>query len=150
MLEREILLVRDAGDDGSSAIEDPGTGTPLGSVRPTARRGWLPLPPVLEVREADDAPLVFTVRRAWSFAPRFEVRDAEGRPIGQLAGPMVADGGGRTVALLGGDGAFRSRDGTMLARVRRARHGTEIHFADAPGTDPFARMLLLAAVLRNG
>jgi hypothetical protein len=147
MLERPRLLVRRAAN-GSSAIEDATSGTPLGSARLAAPARWLPFWPVLEVREADDAPLVFTVRRAWSLVPRFEVRDAEGRPVGFVAGRAVADGGGRYLALLGADGAFRGRDDSVLARVVRAGKGIEIRFADAAAPDPFARMLLLAAVLQ--
>src|SRR5262249_37933197 len=58
---------------------------------------WL-LPTVLEVHENDDAPLVFTMQRRWKLAPTWIVRDAEGRLVGQVAGPYLEDPWGRRVA----------------------------------------------------
>jgi hypothetical protein len=151
MLERQGLLVRDADDAGSRAIEDAAAGSLLGSARPVAARpGWLPSRPVLEVREADDAPLVFTVRRVWSLVIRYEVRDAEGRPVGSVAGPVLFTRDGRRVATLAPDGAFRGVDGDVLGRMSRAKGGVELHFADAVAADPFGKMLLLATVLVGG
>lgn len=149
MLERARLMVRDALADGSQPIEDPATGVALGSARPTAGPAlWLLAWPVLEVREAEDAPLVFTVRRTWSLLSRYEVRDAEGRPVGSLAGRFVMERTGRQFATLGPDGAFRTRDGNILARVMYANRGTEISFSEVLAADPYGKMLLLAAVLR--
>jgi hypothetical protein len=146
MLERGTLLVRDGGG-GVRAVVDGATGLALGSARPTgAGPRWLPGRPVLEVREAGDAPLLFTVRRGWSLAPRHEVRDAEGRLVGTLAGPRVS-GRGRPVAVRGADGAYRAADGRVLARVALGKGGTEVNFSDAVAADPFAKMLLLAAAL---
>src|SRR4051812_33817033 len=125
MLERARLLVRDTLADGSQPIEDPATGVPLGSARPSAGPALWPLArQVWEVREAEDAPLVFTVRRAWSLLSRYEVRDAEGRPVGSLAGCFVSERRGRPLAQLGPDGAFRTRDGNVLARVKRSGRGS--------------------------
>jgi hypothetical protein len=149
MLERQGLLVRDADDDGSRVIEDAATGSLLGAARPVAARPvWLPARPVLEVREAEDAPLVFTVRRVWSLVTRYEVRDAEGRPVGSVAGPVITSRDGRPVATLGPDGVFQGVDGGALGRTTRAKGGVELHFADGVAADPFGKMLLLAALLR--
>ena len=149
MLERARLLVRDADGEGSRAIEDAATGSLLGSARPVAVQSrWLPARPVLEVREAEDAPLVFTVRRVWSLVTRYEVRDAEGRPVGTLAGSVMAGRDGRCVAVLGPDGVFRGVDGSVLGRVTRAKGGVELYFTERVAADPFGKMLLLTAVLR--
>jgi hypothetical protein len=149
MLERRELLVRNVDGDGSRVIEDLATGSLLGSARSVAARaGWLPSWPVLEVREAEDAPLVFTVRRSWSLVTRHEVRDADDRPVGALAGRIVTGRGGRRVAVLGPDGTFRDVDGRVLARVTYAKGGVELCFTDVVAADPFGKMLLLTAVLR--
>jgi hypothetical protein len=148
MLERARLLVRNV--DGASAIEDAATGEALGTARRRAPvRRWLPLPSVLEVRETEDAPLVFTVRRALSVWPRFEVCDADGRTVGSVAGQLVIDRNGQFLAALGADGVFRARDGDALAQAVRTPWSVEIRFAQAPAPDPFVRMLLLAAMLRH-
>jgi hypothetical protein len=150
MLERGKLLIRDADSEGSRSIEDAATGEPLGSARPVERQPrWLPARRVLEVREAEDAPLVFTVQRAWSLLSRYDVRDADGRLIGSIAGVLVASRGDRRFALCGPDGNISACDGKLLARVIRTKKGTEIGFADADVLDPFARMLLLAYALRR-
>jgi hypothetical protein len=146
MLERGKLLIRAV--DGTSLIEDVATGESLGTARPR-RSGWLPVPPVLEVREAGDAPLLFTVRRAWSLSPRFDVLDAEGRAVGSVAGAVVADRTGRCLAVFGPDGTFRTRSGLVMGRVARTADGIEVGFGDSTAPDPFARMLLLAAALRG-
>ncbi len=149
MLERGRLLVRDAGG-GARAIVDAATGAPLGSARPAAPGPtWLPGRPVLEVREDGDAPLLFTVRRDWWPLARHEVRDADGRLVGRLAGPLVTGYAGLPVAARGSDGAYRAADGRVLARVERGRAGVEVSFAEEADADPFLRMLLLAAALRS-
>ncbi len=50
---------------------------------------------VLEVREQEEDPLVFTVRRAWSVLPRRLIHDAEGRYIGAVLGSRVENAKGR-------------------------------------------------------
>ena len=148
MLERARLRVREAGR--ASVVEDADTGVFQGTARPVMLPPWwLPVRTAREVREAGDAPLVFTIRRAWSLLPRLEVHDAEGRLVGSLVGRVVSDRNGCQVATAGADGAFRSPDGSVLARVARARADVEISFAEETATDPFLRMLLLAAVLRG-
>src|SRR3954454_14029752 len=102
MLETRTLLLRARTPDGVRPIVDAGTGAPLGYAHQTAPGGpawwrWL-AGPVLEVREQDDEPLLFTVRRAWALLPRREVRDAEGHWVGTLLGPYLEDRYGRRVA----------------------------------------------------
>ncbi len=149
MLERGSLLVREPGADGSRSIEDAATGAELGTARPAARPWWLPLRSVLEIRETGDAPLVFTIRRGWPLLARREVRDAEGRPVGRLHGPLVEDAAGRCLAVLGPDGTFRRRNGRIAARLTGEKRCIAICFDAETDADPFGRMLLLAAVLQK-
>lgn len=147
MLERGSLLIRDAGADGSRPIEDMATGARLGTAKPAESwTRWLPLHPALEVREEGDSPLVFTVHRRWLPFPRQQVRDAEGRTVGSLVGARVGGHGFRR-AVLGRDGAFRRDDGTVAARITREKGGIALSFDAERATDPFERMLLLAAAL---
>jgi hypothetical protein len=150
MLERGKLRVRNANNEGERAIEDAETAEPLGSARVAIRwLGWLPAGTLLEVREAQDAPLVFTVRRSRMLGTRNRIVDAEGRLVGSLAGSVVVNRAGRWLAALEPDGIFRGRGGAMLARLVAATNGVEIHFADVIAFDPFAKMLLLAAALKK-
>jgi hypothetical protein len=146
MLERGRLLIRTAGPTDGHSIEDADTGETLGTARRVRRSSWLPQLCVLEVRETDDAPLVFTVERAWSLSARYVVRDAEGRPIGSLSGPVVEGPGKYLFAVFEADGGVYGKSGIELARVSRTGTGTAIAFTDA--VDPYVKMLLLAAVLR--
>jgi hypothetical protein len=149
MLEREKLFIRDAEADGSRWIEDLESGTRLGTSRPATEGGrWLPFLTVLEVREVGDAPLVFTVRRRWVFLPGRVVRDAEARHVGTVIGSRVQGPGDRRI-VLGYDGAFRGDDGRVLARMRREKGGTSLHFSEECAADPFGKMLLLATVLHS-
>jgi hypothetical protein len=147
MLECGRLLIRDAESADSRAILDATTDRTLGSARRVRLRSWLPIWRILEVREADDAPLVFTVERIFSLARRFIVRDADGRSLGMLIGSMIVSPAGHLISFRDSESTMRDIDGRALARVSRTLAGTEIDFAVA--TDPFIRMLLLAAVLRS-
>jgi hypothetical protein len=154
MLEKQVLLVPPRGAAAAQPILDAESGRPLGSARwrPAAGGWWRRLaPPVLEVHEEDDEPLVFTVHRAWGLWPRREVRDADGRPVGWLCGGRVSDAGGRPVVELAapagnGGRVFRGRGGRELARLTPGPEGLRLAFSPDVG-DPFVRMLLLAAVL---
>jgi hypothetical protein len=149
MLERGSLRVREPGADGSRLIEDAATGAELGTARPAPRPWWLPLRSVLEIRETGDAPLVFTLRRGWPLLLQREVRDAEGRPVGRLLGPLVEDAAGRRLAILGPDGSFRRPNGVTAARLTAEKGCITIRFEGETDADPFGRMLLLAAVLQK-
>ncbi len=111
---------------------------------------WLS-PPVLSVREADDEPLVFTARRSWLFA-FWEVHDAEEYPVGWITGSVLQDRWERTLAVratLLGEGGLRflAPGGDELASVQAGKGEVRLHFGPLVEGDPFARMLLLAAVL---
>jgi hypothetical protein len=130
------------------------TGEPVGfAVWRKQRSGWLArwlLRPVLAVHEMDDAPLLFTIHQLWGLAPTWEVRDAEGFVLGVLVGSALKDHYGRTLAV-----CFRVQDGTQ---VRDAEGRTLLSLTDTPGgkkltfapeveTNPFLKMLLVAAAL---
>ena len=123
--------------------------------------------PVIEVHESDDEPLLFTIHRLGWFSEAAEVRDADGRAIGLVrgltragAGPdrlpagLVIDSSGCTIALFfrrsGSrceEGGFMSTDGVELAGAGHRPEGITLTFAESIGTQPFLRMLLLAALV---
>ena len=154
MLEHDTLLLRPwslpADGTRQRPIVEPATHGLLGFARTVKPRpgwrGWFDTP-ALEVHEAEDEPLVFTVRRLGGWKPTWEVRDADGHLVG------LRDRIGRPFALRGktpdgtATGFFRSPDEHELARLVSSTEGTRLEFA-ANGTDnPFLRMLLLAAAL---
>jgi hypothetical protein len=105
----------------------------------------------LEVRETDDAPLLFTVHGLWGLFARWEVRDADGNVLGTLCGPLVKDRFGRNLALMerpAPDAArARDNDGQELMTVMRTAEGARVTFAGDAEGNPFLKMLLLAAAL---
>ena len=152
-----------------SDILDAETGTVLGAVyrlvpAPAWRR-WLS-PTTLSVHEADDEPLVFTLRASWPFARWWEVADADGHVVGTLhpPGSVRSDRPGRYGVIHGRHGqaiavwraepdglhSFRDPAGTELAREGPAAGGRGLTFAEQADSDPFTRMLLLAAVVQAG
>jgi hypothetical protein len=149
MLERQRLLVRDDGDKGC-VIVDASTEVPLGSARwSTVWPWWLLFSTVLEVHEAGDAPLLFTVKRSWPFLPRYEICDADGQPVGSLVGPVIKGRYGRPLAMLWTDGAYHDINGSIVARLSHEKAGVEVSFSEAVQENPLTKMLLLAAVLQR-
>jgi hypothetical protein len=171
MLEAQALLLRPWADAGRSsgdraggepadsprrAIVDPATGRPLGFAweQPAAVPPWLHwlTAPVLEVHEAGDLPLLFTVHRFWIRGPLWEVRDADGRRVAVVRRTRVEDalGGGLAVRERGADGTeawLRQSGGPALAMAARTADGVRFTFADAVAGEPFVKMALLAAAL---
>jgi hypothetical protein len=148
MLERGVLLVRPPPASAVRAIVDADSGAPLGFARREAPRSWCrPFArAILAVHEHEDAPLLFTVRRAWGLLPRREVRDADGHPVGSLLGRAVHDRHGRRLAALYGE-VFRGRDQRPLAELTAGEEGTRVAFSPDIAGEPFLKMLLLAAAL---
>jgi hypothetical protein len=157
MLEHATLLLMPANSRVRDIVDGPG-GVPLGSARRRASTDlpwWRrPLWPILEVRESDDEPLLFTVRRCWSLLPRRELCDADGRRVGYLRGDALDDAWGRRVAVRSWDAerqisTFRGDHGQTLAWVEREGETVRLTFADNTVGEPFLRMLLLGAVLSD-
>lgn len=104
----------------------------------------------LAVFESGDEPLVCTVRRRWSLSSCWDLRDADGHVVGRIAPGIVEGALGRfwiTVNQANGVTEFRDRDGQVLAAITRQGDDRLLTFAGQPRDDPFARMLVLGAVL---
>jgi hypothetical protein len=134
---------------------DAATGTLLGFAcwqSPPGKRWWnWWTPAVLEVHEAEDEPLLFTVRRCWGLGPSWVVRDADDRLVATVRRRWIEDRFGQTLLVLesGPDGTFRfqGRSGREVGTLSRSAEGIQVNF-DAAGANPFTRMALLAAALR--
>jgi hypothetical protein len=154
MLEHRVLLVRPRSPSGVRAIVDGESGKPLGFARweMDPRRSWWPPFPrsILAVREQEDEPLLCTLRHGWGLLSRCEVRDAEGHRVGSCSykGRIIRNRYGRPV------GTFRGEDCTVRSPTRRVlaewtatAEGVRITFSDDLASEPFIKMLLLAACL---
>src|SRR5262245_42885727 len=113
--------------------------------------GWLARR-TLEVYELPDSSLVFALRRAWGWPGRWNLLDAEDRLVGTLRGRAMLDGSGNLLAVIespdaGGRGRFLSIQGRELGEYAREREGVRVPVAAAREGNPFARMMLLGAVL---
>jgi hypothetical protein len=164
MLEQPTLLIHAwnpaAGPPGALVrhILTPG-GEPVGFVRQTALRAprWLRWfeRQIQEVYETPDGSLVFTLRRGWAWPAAWHVVDAEDRHVGTLRGRAMLDGLGNFLGVIESpDSQGRGRILTMQSRelghFAREHDVTRLTFAQALEGNPFARMLLLGAVLVQG
>ena len=160
MLEQSSLLLRPcpAGDGPALrrvGVLDPLTETVLGfAIRRRARgrlawlRSWAP--PVVEVHESDDEPLVFTMRRGWGFGRRWRVEDAEGTSVGRVVGPFLLDRRERPLAFRRPEAeraSYRDPQGSELATTETGDEGIRLTFRPDGEGNPFVKMLLLAATL---
>lgn len=105
----------------------------------------------LSVFETEDASHLMTVTRPWAFSRIWDVYDAEDVPVGMIA-LQVLFASDRT--FLGkvkreADGARAVRDPSekVLATIRRAEQCSEISFTLGTLSNPFLRMMLLAALI---
>jgi hypothetical protein len=106
----------------------------------------------LEVYETPDGSLVFALRRGWGWPAGWHILDAEDRHIGTLRGRALLDGFGHFLGAVEppdwkGGGRFLAQQGRVLGHYAREAEGTRVTFAMALEGNPFARMLLLGALL---
>jgi hypothetical protein len=114
--------------------------------------GWLfwpwSWPERVDVYETEDESLLLTATRGW--ANTWKVRDAEERLVGQLRGGYVYDGTAECLAVR--EPAMERPDRFVSGTETLAEwavRGEEIRlvFAERLDKEPFAKMVLLAAVL---
>ncbi|MBI1918492.1 MAG: hypothetical protein HYS12_27690 [Planctomycetes bacterium] len=159
MLEQPALLLRPwAPGDALPRrvwVVDPTTDAVLGSARRRGGRGrfarlrWWGRP-VIEVRESDDEPLLFTMWPGWGFAQRWRVEDAEGGRVGRVAGPFLLDRRDAALAVLRrgtGGTSYQDAHGRELAETEVRNEGICLTFLPDGQGSPFVKMLLLAAAL---
>ena len=109
--------------------------------------------PILAIHEAEDEPLLFTIHRLWGWRSTLEARDADGLRVGTIRLGFVWDRHGNGLARLvsGTDGTqFRGAGGEELGTLRQETDSLLLSFAPVLDSDPFAKMLLLAAALTVG
>ena len=157
MLEHPSLLLRPGspGPGETRTLVDPATGRLVGVARwqLPARRLWFPWfsGPVLTVHEADDEPLVFTVRRRGVLRPRWEVGDADGHRVALVWPGWVLDRFGDCLAWVdhapNGGARFHGRDGREVAWLDWSGEDLRLTFAPELQGEPFIKMALLAAAL---
>jgi hypothetical protein len=153
MLEQQLLVLRPQPAPTPQTLVEAVTGAPLGFTRWRTRSSWLTrwlVGPILEVREHEDEPLLFTVRRCWSFAARYLVCDAEDSPVGVLDRSFLLDRLGRLFTVRQREGervVFRTTSGCPVAEAESVAETVRLSFHAVVENQPFAKMLLLAAVL---
>lgn len=154
-------------------ILDPADERLLGfAYEPSAASTWWPwlARPALEVYETEDASLLFTVHRYWALAPKWEVRDADGHRLGTFRQPLtrlLAPGSAGPVepeasrveewcrrSSIHVEQSWRNPVEALavasmddLVALAHAAHGTLVTLADTLAGKPFAKMVVLAAVL---
>ncbi len=131
-------------------------GKTLGHVRQAPQRGprwlrWLDRR-TLEVCEAPDGSLVFSLRRGWGWPGAWQLIDADGRLVGALRGRAIVDGFGQWLALVeqpdaSNRGRFLAIEGHELGNYSLDGGGPRISFAPEMEGNPFAKMMLLGAIL---
>lgn len=107
------------------------------------RRGPLSL---LEVHEEDQAPLLCLIARRWTLLASYEVLDAEGERIGVIEGRRIHDCWNRLTMYRQGE-EFCDREGHRVARVKCVGGERQLEFGPTIQADPFAKMLVVSAVL---
>ena len=125
----------------------------LGFVHAVREPAWLGCGPGrLEVCETLDASLLMSIEHGWFAFGHWQVMDAERCRVGGIVGRHLLDEQGGRFATLLQEGAavsaIRDRLGKVLARLETAADGGALlRFAEDLGTNPFLRMLLLAACI---
>jgi hypothetical protein len=132
------------------------SGVALGCVRQEPLRWprwlrWL-AGQTLMVQELPDASLVFALRRSWGWPSCWHVLDADEKLVGTLRGRALLDGLGNLLAVIEaadqqGRGRLLAVEGHELASFANEGATTRIAFAAEVDGNPFAKMMLLGAVL---
>lgn len=154
MLEHATLMLRPPDSSAVRAVVEPCSGAPLGFVRPhpTGLLEKLLGGCVFEVREHQDASLLFTIRNSWIRPGLRFVYDAEDHRVGVVRGRRLENRHGVVVAARRPDAEssadlFLDADGRSLATLQSGPGGTLVAFGEGTTEEPFTRMLLLAAAL---
>jgi hypothetical protein len=156
MLEHAVLLIRPWRPHGTREsrawVVEPCSATPLGFARRDRPRGpaWLSWlrPLTLAIHEADDEPLLLTLRRGLSPWPTWHVRDAEGHSVGRVGGQRLHDAHHGLIGFLRrGEPAVYRGAGRDVAVAEDEAGGVRLTFLLGEGASPFVKMVLLAAVL---
>jgi hypothetical protein len=147
-LRREMQAIDRPRMDRGWVMEDPNDGVILGRARPN--RAWFGLP-ILVIHEAEDEPLLFTLRRRLTLPASWEVRDADGHHVG-VVGTRYLEVCTRpswlnTAASGPAGAAFQDPKGRELATLSTVEDGWLLSFAPELDGDPFTRMVLLGAAL---
>lgn len=150
MLEEPALLIV---HDEEWKILDPETRRRLGvarwrPVRAPLGIGWLARRAV-DVFEAEDEPLVFSVQRRWGFSSKWEVCDADGHRVAVLRRGRIQDAFGQDWACMErtGDECRICAGDREFARIRESNDGVHVCFATELQSNPLTKMGLLGAVL---
>jgi hypothetical protein len=153
LLEQPVLHLAAASPAGRRSIEDAvGQGVGFALRRPLGPRWLRFLFPALLVHEADEEPVVFQVRRAWTLWPRWLVIDAEGERVGTVAGAWLLDRWDEPAfrhlrVADGAGGVFESPAGQKAAEWSRGGDRLRLVFHAPVQDEPFLKMLILARVL---
>lgn len=162
MLEQTVLLLQPwqpAPDNVAAARVRPvrdGQGDLVGFVRqePVQAPRWLRwlARAVVVAHELPDLSLVFLLRRSWGWPGSWEVLDAEERLVGTVRGHALLDGLGHLLAVIEqpngeGRGRILAVQGRELGDYRREGEGTRLTFAAEMEGNPFAKMMVLGAVV---
>ena len=154
MLEAPTVLIRRVAEGWD--ILEPESDRPLGIARPrkalsTWVMGWFQRPAV-DVFEAEEEPLVFTLRRPWGFSPKWEICDADGNRVALVKRGQIYDAFGRPWATMESrNDEINFRAGQrQFAQARRTANGLHMSFAPDLQNHPLTKMSLLGAILAMG
>jgi hypothetical protein len=154
MLEARTVLIRRVAEGWD--ILEPESDRPLGLARP--RRAFSSLVtawfqrPAVDVFEAEEEPLVFTLRRLWAFSPKWEICDADGNRVALVKRGQIYDAFGRPWATMesrNDEINFRAAQ-RQFAQARRTANGLHMSFAPDLQNHPLTKMSLLGAILAMG
>lgn len=151
MLERSQLWLANLPTPAESArLATAPAGEPLGFARWHSGANFLAAA-VLAVHEHDEEPLLFSVRRSWTWWRRYGVTDADDRLVGYTQTDALLTPAARAIVWRipsAGEIRYHIVGGPLLATARAEGSGVGLRFHTGAGTEnPFLRMLVLAAVL---